>query len=158
TTYRNEYVLGLEKASLLTLPVPDARSLASLSAIVDHNNHFDRKRDLSPMMAFLRKNIKHVVYVQKYNRTYTQILRDLPVGNGYPTLATFGQSITPNLHELAEQFADLDNFYVASDVSADGWNWDMQGHPNDYVRKAELLYYSSRSLNGLQWNGADRGV
>ena len=41
----NGYVLALEKAGLLSLPVPDARALpAWLSAMVDDNNHFARRR------------------------------------------------------------------------------------------------------------------
>jgi len=58
-----------------------------------------------------RSNIKHVIFIIKENRTYDQVLGDLPnKSNGDPTLVEFGQAITPNLHALAQQFVTLDNF------------------------------------------------
>ncbi len=64
--------------------------------------------------------IKHVFYVIRENRTYDQILGDLGRGNGDPTLALFGETITPNAHALAREFVTLDNFYVDAEVSYDG--------------------------------------
>src|SRR5260370_40894415 len=48
--------------------------------------------------------IRHVIYVLKENRTYDQILGDLPVGDGDPSLTMYGADITPNEHKLALQF------------------------------------------------------
>src|SRR5208282_2469621 len=45
--------------------------------------------------------IRHVIYVLKENRTYDQILGDLPVGDGDPSLTMYGKDITPNQHKLA---------------------------------------------------------
>ena len=39
--------------------------------------------------------IKHVVYIIKENRTYDQVLGDIPAGNGSAQLCTFGEQITP---------------------------------------------------------------
>ena len=58
-----------------------------------------------------RSVIEHVVYVLKENRTYDQLFGDLPRGNNDPKLCTFGRSITPNQHALAEEFVLLDNYY-----------------------------------------------
>ena len=55
--------------------------------------------------------IRHVIYVLKENRTYDQILGDLPAGDGDPSLTMYGADITPNEHKLALQFGVLDNFY-----------------------------------------------
>ena len=52
------------------------------------------------MMAFLRKRIKHVIYVVKENRTYDQIHGDLPRGNGDPSLAILSP-YSPNHQKLA---------------------------------------------------------
>ena len=56
--------------------------------------------------------IRHVVYVIRENRTYDQVLGDLPKGNGDPSLVLFGRDVTPNAHALAEEFVLLDNFYA----------------------------------------------
>jgi len=57
--------------------------------------------------------IRHVVYVIKENRTYDQVLGDMPEGNGDPGLCIFGERITPNQHKLAREFVLLDNTYCA---------------------------------------------
>ena len=79
--------------------------------------------------------IQHVVYVMKENRTYDQILGDMPEGNGAPDLTLFGEHVTPNEHALARQFVLFDNFYVDGDVSWDGHLWSMGGQSTDFVEK-----------------------
>jgi YVTN family beta-propeller protein len=162
------YVLGLEKAGLLTLPVPDQPVLDQLSAQVDANNGFANRGAKDPMMAFLHEHIKHVIYVLKENRTYDQVLGDLPQGNGDPSYVEFPQPVTPNHHGLAERFALLDNFYDAGDVSGDGWNWTFQGHANDYTNKTVPVGYGNASVYGnsglagstlpFDWNGDPRNI
>jgi YVTN family beta-propeller protein len=141
-TFINEYDYALEKGGIETVPIPDSTTLPYLSAIVDANNNLYRP-GTDATMAFLHTKIKHIIYIQKENRTYDQVLGDLGEGNGDPRLALFGQPITPNLHQIARQFTDLDNFYTSSDVSGDGWNWTEQGHANDYTAKYIPLNYSS---------------
>jgi YVTN family beta-propeller protein len=152
----NEYVYALEKAGILTVPIPDRTTLSYLSAIVDANNNFYRPRS-NAKMAFLRTKIKHVIYIEKENRTYDQVLGDLGRGNGEPRLALFGESITPNLHAIARQFSDIDNYYDSGDVSGDGWNWTIQGHANDYTAKYIPINYAG---NGFTYdaNGDIRGI
>jgi YVTN family beta-propeller protein len=157
-TSRNEYIPALIKAGFLTLPVPDANTLSYLSSLVDANNGFDNPRH-DPMMAFLHDHIKHVIYIQKENRTYDQVLGDLPQGNGDPTRVQFPQPISPNEHLLAQQFALLDNYYDAGDVSGDGWNWDTQGHANDATVKNVLVGYGNANFNiPFDWNGNPRNI
>jgi len=79
--------------------------------------------------------IEHVIYIIKENRTYDQVFGDLPQGNGDPSLAIFGRTVTPNLHALAEQFVLLDNYYTAGDQSALGHQWCDEAYSNDYVHK-----------------------
>jgi YVTN family beta-propeller protein len=157
-TSRNEYILALLKAGFLTIPVPDANALRYLSSLVDANNGF-KNPHYDPMMAFLHNRIKHVIFIQKENRTYDQVLGDLPRGNGDPTRVQFPQPISPNEHLLATQFALLDNFYDAGDVSGDGWNWDMQGHANDATTKNVLVGYGNANFNiPFDWNGNPRNI
>ena len=79
--------------------------------------------------------IQHVIYIVKENRTYDQVLGDMKEGNGDPSLVLFGENVTPNHHKLAREFVLLDNFYVNSDVSADGHNWSTAAIAPDYVQK-----------------------
>jgi DNA-binding beta-propeller fold protein YncE len=85
--------------------------------------------------------IKYVFYVIKENRTYDQVLGDMPEGNGDPTITLFGEKVTPNHHALAREFVLLDNFYVESEVSADGHEWTMGAYATDWVEKIWPLSY-----------------
>jgi YVTN family beta-propeller protein len=149
TDFKNEYVECLEKAGLLTVPVPDSQTLAYLSAVVDANNNYSASAvHPSAMMQYLHQKIKHVIYIMKENRAYDQMLGDLPVGNGEPRLVMYPQPVTPNFHSLALRFADLDNFYVPSQSSGDGWEWTWQGHVNDFSELTESYYFSGQGPSG----------
>jgi len=88
-----------------------------------------------------RSPITHVIYIVKENRTYDQVLGDLPQGRGDPTLCLFPEPVTPNHHALAREFVLLDNFYVESEVSADGHEWSMGAYASDFVEKQWPLSY-----------------
>jgi hypothetical protein len=65
----------------------------------------------------------------------------MPEGNGDPSLCLFPEKITPNHHKLAREFVLLDNFYVESEVSADGHEWTMGAYATDFVEKSWPLSY-----------------
>ncbi|TSA19483.1 hypothetical protein D4R75_09175, partial [bacterium] len=88
--------------------------------------------------------IKHVFYIIKENRTYDQVFGDMPEGNGDSSLCLFGETVTPNHHKLAREFVLMDNFYVNSEVSADGHNWSMAAYATDYVEKTWPTQYGGR--------------
>ncbi len=114
--------------------------------------------------------IKHVVYVIRENRTYDQVLGDLPKGNGDPSLVLFGRDVTPNAHALAEEYVTLDNFYCDAEVSADGHNWSMGAYATDFVEKVWPPNYGHHGFsylfegndpaayptNGYLWDAAAR--
>src|SRR5258708_28292043 len=54
--------------------------------------------------------IKHVFYVIRENRTYDQVLGDLPRAHGDPSLTPFGDDVTPNAHALAPTVTTFANF------------------------------------------------
>jgi YVTN family beta-propeller protein len=85
--------------------------------------------------------IKYCIYIIKENRTYDQVLGDLPQGNGDPTLCLFPERVTPNLHQIARQFVLLDNFYADAEVSAGGHEWSMAAYSTDFVEKMWRLDY-----------------
>jgi DNA-binding beta-propeller fold protein YncE len=88
--------------------------------------------------------IRHVIYVLKENRTYDQVLGDLAVGDGDPSLTLYGADITPNEHKLALQFGVLDNFYDSGEVSGDGHIWSTASTTSDYNEKNWPIGYRSK--------------
>jgi DNA-binding beta-propeller fold protein YncE len=142
----NQYILQLEKAGLQAIPVPNRKELAWLTRKVAANDFLDTvpnpKDELT--MAALRQHIKHVIYIIKENRTYDQLLGDLDRGNGDPSLAEFGQVVTPNQHRLAEQFVDLDNTLCSGEVSGNGWPWSTAARETDFNVKMVPLSYGGR--------------
>ena len=133
----NSYNPQLVKAGLQTFPRPAAAQLATLTQQVATNNRFSytESDNDKAVMAAVRQGVQHVIFILKENRTYDQILGDLPVGNGDPSLAMFGQAVTPNLHNLALQFVTLDNFLDTAEVSYDGWLWSTSAQAPDVVQK-----------------------
>jgi len=87
--------------------------------------------------------IRHVIYILKENRTYDQILGDLKVGDGDPSLTMYGADVTPNLHKLALQFGVLDNFYDSGEVSGNGHNWSTAAITSDYNEHTWQIAYRS---------------
>ena len=78
---------------------------------------------------------KHVIYIIKENRTYDQVLGDIPSGNGDPALCAYGENVTPNQHKLAREFVLLDNTYCSGAMSADGHNWTDSAIATDYIER-----------------------
>ena len=89
--------------------------------------------------------IQYVFYILKENRTYDQVLGDLPQANGDARLVLFGESNTPNHHALARDFILYDNFFVDGDVSADGHFWSMAATATDYVARLWTTTYSGHA-------------
>ncbi|MFJ5268534.1 bifunctional YncE family protein/alkaline phosphatase family protein [Streptomyces sp. NPDC088358] len=107
--------------------------------------------------------IKHVFMIVKENRTYDQVLGDIPRGDGDPTLTQFGENVTPNQHALAEQFGLYDNTYDIGTNSAEGHNWLMQADNPEYTESSAGEYLRSydteddalgHQKSGFLWTGA----
>ena len=107
--------------------------------------------------------IKHVFLLVKENRTYDQVLGDLPQGDGDSALTTFGANVTPNQHALAQQFGLYDNFYDIGTNSAEGHNWLMQSDNPEYTESSAGEYTRSydtendvlgHQKSGFIWTGA----
>ncbi|MFM8578607.1 MAG: alkaline phosphatase family protein, partial [Planctomycetaceae bacterium] len=101
----------------------------------------DVQRNPVPLARDRTSPITHVIYVIKENRTFDQVLGDMPEGRGDPTLCLFPEEVTPNHHALAREFVLLDNFYVESEVSADGHEWTLGAYATDFVEKNWPLSY-----------------
>ena len=148
-----EYIGGLFKGSLSIFKEPALQELSALTKQVYSNTPYNKNKELTtsgskgnpiPSNVGDSSPIKHVFYIIKENRTYDQVLSDLPQGNGDSSLLLFGRNITPNQHAVAEQFVLLDNFYVDAEVSADGHSWSMAAYANDYNEKTWVTSYGGR--------------
>jgi len=149
-----EYIGGLLQGSVAVIELPKAAKLPEWMA-----ENTERARRCTPApdrpevsLRRTRDNpipsrvggsspIRHVIYIIKENRTYDQVLGDMAEGNGDPSLCLFPEEITPNHHALAREFVLLDNFYVDSEVSADGHEWSMGAFATDFVEKDWPMSY-----------------
>jgi YVTN family beta-propeller protein len=158
----NQYILELEQAGFLTVPIAAQTDLNNLTLQVAANNGYFRVQSLHDraVMAVLRARIKHIIYIVKENRTYDQVLGDLGNGaNGDPSLTIFGRAITPNFHRIATNFVTLDNFFDSGEVSGNGWPWSTQGRETDFVTKTIPLDYASVSRAApYDAEGQNRGI
>lgn len=156
----NQYIFQLEKAGLLEFPIPDAKGLVDASQQVATNiglgNH-EIRAQAEAKLAELRKSIKHVVFIVKENRTYDQVLGDLPRGNGDPTLAILGKRLSPNHHALAMGFVTLDNFFNSGEQSSTGWTWTTAARVPDLLEKTAPVGYAQRGL-AYEAEGLDRNI
>src|SRR5262249_8596735 len=141
-TFLSQRPWPLVKAQLNIIPVPHTLELVALSLKVDENNGI-ANRLTNPMMSFLHSKIDHANYIVKENKTYDQVLGDLPRGNGDPTLTQFPQAVSPNHHSLAMTFGLLDNFYDSGQVSGDGWGWSTYAETTDYNEKTIAVNYGN---------------
>jgi YVTN family beta-propeller protein len=148
------YIGELEHGSLSSVAVSEVEGhLPEMTAAVIANNEAGA-RAATAMPAV---GIRHVFLVIRENRTFDEILGDLPGANGEPKLARYGLhgwtdeepvlhdvSVTPNAHALATRFATSDRFSVDSDVSADGHRWAVGIAPTPWMNIAWTSGYGGR--------------
>jgi YVTN family beta-propeller protein len=150
---RSGYIGGLMKGTMSIIDEPTDELLQVYSKAVYTNTSYTKEKELLaagekgnpvPMRVGDTSPIKYIFYVIKENRTYDQVLADVPGGNGDTSLLLFGESITPNQHKLAKEFVLLDNFYADGEVSADGHNWTTSANATDYLEKNWVTSYGAR--------------
>jgi YVTN family beta-propeller protein len=174
-----QYIGGLFRGTLCLINIPDKQQMDIYSKAVFDNTPYIKSRELIsegaegnpvPQKVGDKSPIKYIFYIIKENRTYDQVLGDIPEGNGDPSLVLFGEKITPNQHALVREFVLLDNFYVNGEVSADGHNWSLGGYATDYLEKTWPTSYGGRggtydaegtreianNKNGFLWNNCQR--
>jgi YVTN family beta-propeller protein len=138
TDYKvSSYNTHQDNGTVSIVPIPNSQTLAMMTAQVFGNNHWDLTANITAAsggssqatpVALPNKIgdpslIKHVFLIIRENRTYDQVLGDVTAGNGDPSLAVFGATVTPNAHALVQRFPLFDNFYDPSRQSADGHQW-----------------------------------
>jgi len=147
-TERKGYNSHDHLGSVSVIRIPGDRELQKMTETVHLNNSYaemlkelhpsasSRKKVTVPELPNQTSFFKHVVYIIKENRTYDQVLGDMPQGDGDTSLVMFGSEVTPNHHLLAETFVLLDNFYCSGVLSADGHQWTDEAYVTDYLEKS----------------------
>ena len=151
-----QYIQLLLEGTIQSLPRASiSGQLGRWSQIVAVNNRFDRLA--KQVDAFSNPGIEHVIYIIKENRTYDQVLSDLPRGNRDESLLMFGRDVTPNQHAIAERFVLLDNFYCAAEVSGNGWNYSVGSLANPYIERNVAYGYNGHD-RPYDYEGTNNGV
>ncbi len=170
------YSIHQQDATVSIIPLPNKNTLQSYTKRVEAANLMFRTKlaQLLPRSGVAPRPVperigepsvfKHVVYIIKENKTYDQVLGDMPEGNGMKSLCIYGNEITPNEHKLAKEYMLLDNYYASGKSSAEGHMWTDAAIVTDYVEKnvrawfrsyphvlADALVYNKE---GFLWNNA----
>src|ERR1035437_3383341 len=119
------FTIHEQEATVSIISLPDKNTLNAYTSRVENANMLFRMKlsKLLPRTGIAPKPVperigepsvfKHVVYIIKENKTYDQVLGDMPEGNGMKSLCVYGNEITPNQHRLAKDYLLIDNFYVS---------------------------------------------
>lgn len=135
-----QYTLGQLDGTLSVVPATfDAATLATYSARVASGNGWSEQRTTRAHPPF-----EHVILVIRENRTYDQVLGDIPAGDGDTSLVFFPRAVTPNGHALAERFGLYDRFFVNAEVSAQGHPWTTSAYVTEYTEKTTPIVYADR--------------
>jgi len=142
-------------ASISVIPMPDKKEMDEHTNTVIAVNDLARVRaaELPARVGIEPKPVperigepsvfKHVLYIIKENRTYDQVLGDIPKGNGDSTLCIYGRKITPNMHRLVNDFVLMDNYMASGKCSAEGHQWTDASIVTDYVEKNVRAWFRS---------------
>jgi YVTN family beta-propeller protein len=162
------YIGALMKGSVQIMDIPPDKDLQDFTKRVINNN-FDFKKASSEDFEWRKNNpvplypgekespIKHIVFISKENRTYDEVFGQIEKGRGDPELARYGSGVSfhnsagtasvqnadimTNHLKIARDFAIADNFYVDSDVSADGHRWLVNTYPNEWCETCTAASY-----------------
>jgi hypothetical protein len=158
-----QYTGNMFQGTIGIVPMPDRAALAAMTRRVRALTPYTEATRLAPADAPVgnpiprrvggSSPIKHVFYVIRENRTYDQVLGDIPRGNGDPSLTLFGEEVTPNAHAIAREFTLFDNFYVDAEVSYDGHAFSMGAYATDVVEKLWPTNYGGRGTPYLSEGG-----
>jgi len=165
------YIGNIMKGTVSILPLPAESDLLKETGRVVRNNFIfqpatdaernSRKDNPIPLYPLQKGSpIKHIVFVVKENRTFDEVLGQLPGASGERSLARYGAGVTfsnkagtrtvtgatvmANHLALAERYAVADNFYCDSDVSADGHRWLQGVYPNEWAETGIAAGYGDK--------------
>ena len=108
----------------------------------------ERKKKEASMVKFLRKHIKHIVFILRENKTFDEDLGDYKRAGKWadPHLDMYNKKELPNLYKLANKYALFVNFDADGEVTAQGHEWTTGASDSDYVQRTWPENYSGRGL------------
>ena len=97
------------------------------------------------------KQITHVIFVVRENKTFDTVLGDLPTVNGDPSLAAKTTSASmdrlwENFRQIVRTFATDDNYYTNAEISNQGHTWTTYGRETDWDERTWPMNNYSRSI------------
>ncbi len=162
------YIGSLMKGTVQVIDIPTNEELNKMTEKVVSNN-FDFNKATSEKFDWRKNNpvplypgekespVKHIVFISKENRTYDEIFGQVKKGKGEAELARYGKGVSfwnskktdsvqnadvmVNHLKIVSDFAMSDNFYVDSDVSADGHRWLVNTYPNEWTETCTAASY-----------------
>ncbi len=152
-----DYIGHLFEGSISFIARPDTKQMAAYTEQTRRNSPFTPEAmrrapsedgGIIPAQAGQPCPIKYVLYIIKENRTYDQVFGDMrdgegkPIGNGKPELTMYGETVTPNQHQLARDYVLLDNLYCNGEVSVDGHSWCDAAIATDFNQRSWIISYS----------------
>ncbi len=164
---KSSYIGSLMLGTVSVIDIPSDETIPSLTQKVLENNfqlrEIAKASDDNPIPSFPTEKespIKYIVFISKENRTYDEVFGQLPSGKGDASLAHYAKNVSftnrnktlkvdnatvmPNHLALAERFSISDNFYVDSDVSADGHVWLTNTYPNQWMETHHPAAYGGK--------------
>lgn len=110
-----------------------------------------RKQVDARKLATLQRDIDHVVFILRENKSYDTYLGDDATlnargANGSPAHAQYGPYV-PNTKALAEQFAVGDNNYADAEESNAGHSFALAATSTDYQQKTQLSRFNRPLVN-----------
>ena len=87
------------------------------------------------------KQIQHVVFIVRENKTFDGIMGDVKGVNGDPKLVLAPgkmNQIWANIRKIAGEFSQGDNFYEDAEQSIQGHFWTVFGRSSDYTERTWL--------------------
>jgi YVTN family beta-propeller protein len=164
------YIGALMQGTVSVIDIPTDAELKTLTQKVIINNFnfkevtsSERENPIPTFPMAKETPIKYIIFISKENRTYDEVFGQLKNGKGDSSLAHYAENVSftnenntmkvdnatvmPNHLALAKRFSISDNFYVDSDVSADGHVWLSNTYPNQWMETHHPAAYGGRRSN-----------
>ncbi|MBI5533045.1 MAG: beta-propeller fold lactonase family protein [Deltaproteobacteria bacterium] len=138
------------------LPFPDASMLATQTAVFEETRSVQKLAGNSEVTCpgadydfpipktnteGPSKQIDHIIYIVRENKTYDAVMGDIAGADGDPNLVLIPGKMEEafgNTRQIAKSFSHGDNFYHDAEQSIQGHYWTVFGRTSDYTERTWL--------------------
>ena len=106
------------------------------------------------------KQIEHVLFIVRENKTFDAIMGDMPGVEGDPSLVLIPGKMDEafgNIRKIAQGFSHGDNFNHNAEQSIQGHFWTVFGRSSDYTERTWLTTWG-RGTRTIPLQGIDQGT